>query len=189
MKLLSILLFLIGLRADGLPFFACFWGGNSLGGQGDNKSSSSTTDASTKTTVTTTNQQVGASEGSTAIGAGASVTVTSADPTIMAKVLEANTNVSKSALDSNNITVKDALAYAGERGSSVDSLISKLLDKNPTPANETGALLSGVSSVVASNMGAASKTVETTSNKSLIIGIAAFASLAGLLYFFKPQSR
>jgi hypothetical protein len=156
----------------------CFsYGGNSMGGQGDNKSSTATTDASTNTTVTTTNNQVGASEGSTAIGAGASVTVTSADPSIMI-----------AALGSNNTAMKDALAFAGERGSSVDSLVSKLLDKNPTPSNETSNLLAGVSSVVASNMASATKTVETTSNKPLYIGLGVVVVVFGVALYLKTSN-
>lgn len=174
-----------------LPFFLSYswlasrcilyWGGNSLGGQGDNKSTSSSTDASTHTTVTTTNQQVGASEGSTAFGANSTVNITSSDSAVVMGAL----NFGGKALDSNNKAMQDALFFASKSGSEANALVAKVLDKNPTPTNDNVALLEGVSSVVSANLAAASKTADSAGNKNLVVSVSVIGAILAGLFFFQ----
>jgi hypothetical protein len=175
-----------------LPFFlsplwlftkcTLYYGGNSLGGQGDNKSSSSTTDASTHTTVTNENQQVGANEGSTAFGANSQINITNSDSAVVKGALD----FGGTALASNNKSVEDALFFAAKSGSEANALVSKVLDKKPTPTNDNLALLQGVSSVVSANLASASKTVDTTGNKNLVVTISVVGAILAGLFFFKP---
>ena len=147
-----------------------------MGGKGDDKSSTATTDASTKVTNTTTNQQVGASEGSTAFGANSTVNITSSDSSVV-----------MGALASNNTAIKDALYFAGEEGSRAAGLVSKVLDKNPTPANETSTILTGIASMVEKNLTTAASTVDTTGNKNLIIAVSVIGAAAFVIYLFKSK--
>lgn len=183
MKLFSIFFYLIGLKLQGgclVSRFTLY-----IGGTSESKTSTQT-DSSTK--VTTTNNQAGASEGSTAIGAGASVTVTSADPAILAKVLESNAGVTQRAFENNNATLKDALSFAALRGSEANSLVSKVLDKDPTPSNDVSSLLTGVSSVVGGNLDSAAKNVESGNRNSIItVSIISAAILLGVFVFTKNK--
>jgi hypothetical protein len=107
---MKFLLFILGFNSDFTLRFCLYYGGKSLGG-GD-KTSSATTNAST-TTVSTTNQQVGASEGSFAIGGqGNTVTLESLDP----KLVEAAGGLIQNAL-------KDSLGFAEQNQKQVNDLI------------------------------------------------------------------
>lgn len=158
--------------------FALFYGGNSAGGRGDTTSAS--TDSSSHTTVSTTNQQVGASEGSTAFGANSTVNITSSDSAVVAGAFD----FGGKALDTNLKATQDALFFASKSGSEANALVSKVLDKNPTPTNDNVALLQGVSSVVSANLAAASKTADSAGNKNLVVSVSVIgAILAGLFLF------
>jgi len=176
-----------------LPFFLSpfwlvsrcmlYWGGNSMGGKGDDKSSTSTTDASTHTAVTNTNQQVGASEGSTAFGANSTVNITSSD----SAVVKGGFDFGGKALDTASGAIKDALFFASDQGSKANELVSKVLDKNPTPTNDNLALLQGVSKVVADNLQSASSTVDTTGNKNLVVTISVIGAIVAAIVLFKRK--
>jgi hypothetical protein len=97
-----------------VPGSSRFFHSMALGVGGSSKSTSATnSDNSTK--VTTTNQQVGASEGSFAVGSGSNVVYESSDGDVLTAIAKENSDVAKTAVvstaDVAKSTTRDALDF------------------------------------------------------------------------------
>lgn len=160
--------------------FTLCYGGKSLGG-GDRSTSTTQTDAST--TVTTTNKQVGASEGSFAVGSDSTVNIQSLDADALKTMVEGNTDVSKTAITSTAQTAKDALNF-GE--SALDNV-----RRTTESAND---LLSRSYETYASklhdNAGDNATTVAEKTQKVMLAGAGIFAAaLIGFAFFSRPSAK
>lgn len=165
-----------------------FW--NFFPGIGGSSKASTTTDASTK--VSTTNQQVGASEGSVAIGANSSAVIESSDPESIKAAADAIQSVAGTAISGNVDVSKTAIATTADvsKSSLRDALDfgETALDNVRRTTESANALLSRsyetYAGALKDNSGDAATTVLEKTNtemRNVVIGIAiAF----GLVFMF-----
>ena len=180
-----------GLEALAKAF--CFCPGASLFfrsmalGIGGSSKSSSTTNSDNSTKVTTTNQQVGASEGSFAVGANSNVTYESVDTDVVQAAVGGNTDVAKTAITATADVAKTVNRDALDFGESA-------LDNVRRTTESANALLSRsyetYAGALKDNSGDAATTVVQDSQKNILyaVGILAVAVL-GYAVISRPTAK
>lgn len=154
---------------------------------GGSSKSSSTQNVDSSTKVETTNKQVGASEGSFAVGSDSTVNYTSADPEIakasfdaITEATKSSSDVSKKAIETTAVVSRDATRDALDFGESA-------LDNVRRTTESANALLSRTQEnfvgTLARNAGDAPQTIAQDSMKNMLyIGLASVVAILGFGY-------
>ncbi len=157
---------------------------------GGSSKSSSTQNVDSSTKVETTNKQVGASEGSFAVGSDSNVTynVESADKVIVGKAVDAITEATKSSNDVSKTAINTSATVSRDVARDALDFGETALDNVRRTTESANALLSRTQEnfvgTLARNAGDAPQTVAQDSMKNtLYISLAAVVAILGLGYF------
>lgn len=148
--------------------------------------SKTTSNSDASTQVTTTNQQVGASEGSTAFGANSTVNIESVSDDVVKSAADAIQNVAGKAIEGNvdvsKTVTRDALDF-GE--SALESVARTTESANALLSRTQEAFTSNL----ARNAGDAPQTVAQDANKNMIIAVVVIALAFAGIQFSKGGSK